>query len=341
MVKRGDKKVISKNKVKTSVIMAVYNGEKFIVKQMDSIRNQTQAPDEVIICDDCSTDNTREIVMEYINRYNLNGWILKFNGNNKGYYDNFFDGIKQANGQTIYLADQDDIWDLNKIKIFEDLYKSKPEIVMIQSNYVFIDSQDKKLQIEHSYHKITQKNGVVEISTKNMCNSPGSGFTMSFRKIVSSIIFQHEFEKNKWVFSFHDILLGLTSAALGKCVLCLDVVDQHRLHDTNVTKRIGQKYVATRSKSEQIIILKRRIKEFEIISLVCSDKSKKDLFYQFKLFNQYRYNLVEKRSFVYVPKLIKMRSYYASAFGVITDIMYAFGMDKFQMYLYKKINEMF
>ena len=45
--------------------MATYNGEKYIIEQLDSIRNQTLPPDEVIICDDCSTDNTDEVIATF------------------------------------------------------------------------------------------------------------------------------------------------------------------------------------------------------------------------------------------------------------------------------------
>ena len=48
--------------MKTSVVLSTYNGEKYLVEQLDSIKNQTLSADEVVICDDCSNDNTVEIV---------------------------------------------------------------------------------------------------------------------------------------------------------------------------------------------------------------------------------------------------------------------------------------
>ena len=51
-----------------SVAMAVYNGEKYIEKQLDSILKQTVLPDEVIICNDCSNDKTTEILNEYLKK---------------------------------------------------------------------------------------------------------------------------------------------------------------------------------------------------------------------------------------------------------------------------------
>ena len=55
----------------TSIVMSVYNGSKFLLEQMESIRLQTLQPNEVIILDDCSTDNSVKIIEEYISKYNL------------------------------------------------------------------------------------------------------------------------------------------------------------------------------------------------------------------------------------------------------------------------------
>jgi glycosyltransferase involved in cell wall biosynthesis len=52
--------------MRVSVAMATYNGADYIIEQLDSIYRQTRAVDEVIICDDCSKDNTVTIVKEYI-----------------------------------------------------------------------------------------------------------------------------------------------------------------------------------------------------------------------------------------------------------------------------------
>ena len=51
---------------KISVAMTTYNGSNYIIKQLDSLKNQSRKIDELVICDDCSTDNTVELVNEYI-----------------------------------------------------------------------------------------------------------------------------------------------------------------------------------------------------------------------------------------------------------------------------------
>ena len=56
--------------------MTTYNGSKYIIKQLDSLKNQSRKIDELVICDDCSTDNTVELVNDYIKSNNLEGWNI-------------------------------------------------------------------------------------------------------------------------------------------------------------------------------------------------------------------------------------------------------------------------
>ena len=93
---------------KISVAMTTYNGEKYIEKQLESLRLQTRKIDEVIICDDRSKDNTEKVVTDYINKYNLTGWKFIVNEKNLGFIENFKKSMRLTTGDYIFLADQDD-----------------------------------------------------------------------------------------------------------------------------------------------------------------------------------------------------------------------------------------
>ena len=70
----------------TSVVLATYNGEEYIIEQLKSILHQTQKVDEVIICDDISSDRTVSLIREFIEENNLEKtWTLYVNEVNKGY----------------------------------------------------------------------------------------------------------------------------------------------------------------------------------------------------------------------------------------------------------------
>lgn len=102
--------------MKASVIVCVYNGEKYICEQLESLRLQTRKADEVLIFDDCSTDNSPAIIEKYIKDWGLS-WTLVVNKENKGWKRNFTDGFKLATGDVIFCCDQDDIWYPEKMDI--------------------------------------------------------------------------------------------------------------------------------------------------------------------------------------------------------------------------------
>ncbi|WP_375447090.1 glycosyltransferase family 2 protein [uncultured Fibrella sp.] len=96
-----------------SVVLATYNGERFLEAQLDSIVRQTYSNLEVVIVDDCSTDATPAILGNYANKYPFVRVVL--NENNLGYVRNFEKGMLLATGDYIAPSDQDDIWHLDKI----------------------------------------------------------------------------------------------------------------------------------------------------------------------------------------------------------------------------------
>lgn len=134
--------------MKISVAMCTYNGEKFIEKQLDSILDQTMKVDEIIICDDCSKDNTINIVKKYKEKAEIKIKIIS-NKNNLGVTKNFMNAFKNCTGEIIFLCDQDDIWDKDKVKIIVDKFNENSQINMIGTDALLIDkddnSMDKKL----------------------------------------------------------------------------------------------------------------------------------------------------------------------------------------------------
>ena len=123
--------------MKISVVMATYNGEKYITEQFDTIRNQTRKIDELIICDDRSTDNTVSIVETYIKEHNLeDAWSIHINEKNLGYANNFHKATLMATGDLIFFSDQDDLWREDKIEIMSSIMKEKEDCQVLCSDYM-------------------------------------------------------------------------------------------------------------------------------------------------------------------------------------------------------------
>ncbi|MDA9650322.1 glycosyltransferase [Candidatus Pelagibacter sp.] len=128
------------NKVRVSVIVNCYNGEKFIFKSINSILNQTHLNYEIIFFDNASTDNSRNIIKKFKNKkikiYNSKKLLKLYNARNKA--------IKHANGQFIAFLDVDDWWHKNKLeKQLKLMLKEKTKICF--SNFFIYKNKKKKI----------------------------------------------------------------------------------------------------------------------------------------------------------------------------------------------------
>lgn len=117
--------------MRLSVAMCTYNGEKYIREQLMSIRNQTLRIDEIVICDDCSEDDTVEIIENLIRQYDL-PVRLHVNTWNHGYRKNFEQAICRCSGDIIFLSDQDDIWLPTKVETIIGYFNSNPDKVRLE-----------------------------------------------------------------------------------------------------------------------------------------------------------------------------------------------------------------
>lgn len=135
-----------------AVVLSSYNGEKYIEEQLKSILNQTKKPNKVYILDDCSTDNTVKIVEKVISDNNLKNWCLSINSTNQGWKRNFFELLDLVEEDYIFLADQDDIWDIRKIEKMYNIIHTRENMELLASGYEAIYEDDTR----HITKKITK-----------------------------------------------------------------------------------------------------------------------------------------------------------------------------------------
>lgn len=121
--------------MKISIVLSTYNGSQYIEEQLDSLRNQTYTADEVLISDDCSQDNTVQIIETYIKKYELLNWKLEVNEKNCGWRKNFMNLITSAMGDIVFTCDQDDIWSADKIQKMTQIMEENPEVLLLVSQY--------------------------------------------------------------------------------------------------------------------------------------------------------------------------------------------------------------
>lgn len=117
--------------------MCTYNGARFLTGQLQSFAAQTRSPDEVVICDDCSTDGTKEILTSFAAGAAF-PVKLHFNDQNLGYLGNFEKAVSLCTGDIIVLSDQDDVWRDDKLRSIEAEFE-KSEIGMVYANAEIVD----------------------------------------------------------------------------------------------------------------------------------------------------------------------------------------------------------
>jgi len=103
--------------VQVSIIITTYNAENFIVSTLNSVASQTYKNYEVILIDDGSTDNTKEIIKNFIKKYDHNNKFKLFCEKHIGRANSLNLGIKKANYDWIAILDADDLWNKYKLEI--------------------------------------------------------------------------------------------------------------------------------------------------------------------------------------------------------------------------------
>ncbi|WP_457743351.1 glycosyltransferase family 2 protein [Sulfurimonas sp.] len=207
--------------MKISICIATYNGEKYLKQQLDSILDQLENEDEVIISDDGSTDNTLEI-------------IKSCQDSRVQVYDtevfqspifNFENALKYTSGDIIVLCDQDDIWEKNKLatikQSFEDCLPTTVALRMyngrcIDENGVVIeDDLFEYLHIREGFFQNIVKNSFIG------CNI---AFT---RALLEKVL---PFPKK---IPMHDVWLGTNAYLYGEVKFIDKKVFRYRIHKNN------------------------------------------------------------------------------------------------------------
>lgn len=119
-----------------SIIVPVYNAEKFIAETMNSVLAQTYKDWELLLVDDCSKDRSREIITQYMEKDGRIRGI--FQETNQGAAAARNRGISEATGRYIAFLDADDLWIPNKLEL-ELLFMEKNELAFVFTGYEFAD----------------------------------------------------------------------------------------------------------------------------------------------------------------------------------------------------------
>ena len=292
---------------KISVAMTTYNGSKYIIKQLDSLKNQSRKIDELVICDDCSTDNTVELVNDYIKSNNLEGWNIYSNENNLGFINNFKQAIKKTTGDIIFLCDQDDEWCVNKISTMTDIIEKNDQVKLLSCSLAFIDENSKPYtpsNIPSWYQKMisTSPEEITPIDFISICNTNfAPGCTMCFTREICDKYCNMDYEYEL----LHDWLLALIASVDNGYFHLNKPLINYRIHSSNA---IGVSKAKKSEDAQQQLSRLKRLKSRLLFSENTTYKNKEKVKKCINYVDN-RISLYENRSFSNLIAVLKASKY--------------------------------
>lgn len=211
------------NTVLVSVVLCTYNGAAHLNEQLQTIQKQTYSNIEIIIVDDCSTDNTYTIVLSAAES---DPRIKCFqNPVNFGYNKNFIKAFQWARGNYIAIADQDDIWELNKIEYMMTHLWTPPEVLLVHSKSARFNEGQKVVMKKLHLRKSFTGNDVRKLFIFN----PISGHNIIFKKdLLNKIIPSPDG-------LYYDWWINVVAASNGHVNATEKVLAYQRIHSDNAT----------------------------------------------------------------------------------------------------------
>lgn len=209
-----------------SIVMAAYNGEKFIREQIDSILIQMEDKDELIVSCDPSSDNTESILYEYAKK-DERIRIFHNSEHSKGLVSNFENALKNCSGDIIFYSDQDDIWLEGKLKkVYEAFNNPKVSVVIHDAKLV---DQNLKVLEESTF---ALRGGARSTIIGNLVRLSYIGCCMAFRGDLLSVVLPLATKGRS-----HDWWTGCICMCYGKMAVINEPLILHRMHVDNATPK--------------------------------------------------------------------------------------------------------
>lgn len=242
---------------KVSVIIPNYNHGAFLNQRIESVLNQTYQDFEIIILDDCSTDNSKEIIEQYSNHPKVRQII--YNEQNSGStFSQWKKGISVSSGSLIWMAESDDYCEANFLEIIVPLIKNDADISLAYCKSIRVNEKDEYLDdLSFWYEKLNAlrwKSGFVNNGKKEILNY------LAFKNTIpnaSAVIFRKDVamqvgnEIEKYRLS-GDWLFWIQLLQSGNILYSTNTVNYFRTHSNSV--RNYEEQTATSIKERKTIL---------------------------------------------------------------------------------------
>jgi glycosyltransferase involved in cell wall biosynthesis len=224
--------LLNMKNLKITVLMSVYNGEKYLREAIDSILNQTFTDFEFLIINDGSTDSSRDIILSYRDPRIR----LVDNERNIGLTKSLNRGLNVARGEYIARIDADDISMPNRLDVQYNYMKDDPNLAICASSYEQIDENENSLKIIEGY---------LECEQLYYFHTFANWLAHSSIMFKKSIALQVNGYDDKLIRA-QDYDLWYRISRMGKVIQIDEVLLKLRIHQENISSKYGnsQKYIA-------------------------------------------------------------------------------------------------
>ena len=291
---------------KIEILLATYNGEKYVGEQIDSIINQTYNNWELLIRDDNSKDRTLGILKEY-EKKDKRIKVIEDKKGNLGFVKNFEELLNNSKEDWVMFSDQDDYWLENKIEKYVAILNTSSEDILkkpmlIHSNSFICDDNLEIIKDEFINSKIANKYSEDDFYFAYFVQ----GSTVLINRAIIDLALP--FSKNVTV---HDRYFHLLAEFLGKRIFINESLIKYRQHSNNkigakssvISKILKKRYFHTEDRELILEIQKKykdnleteQIEKIEKYLEVTNDK--KNRFLRFYLSREFKMN-IKKRLFM-------------------------------------------
>lgn len=234
--------------MKLSVALCTWNGERYLEEQLRSILAQTRPADELIVCDDQSSDATAEIVARFASQA---PFAVHFERNEQrlGPTQNFAKAIGRCRGDIIFLCDQDDFWLPEKLGRMYEVFAQAPEVGLVFSNGYIVDQGRVRLGYtlwdvlrlsEKHVAKIRAGELFDLLIQRNVVTGAAAAFRASFKDAVLPIPQDA---------MLHDAWIALLISGAAGCMALNEPLFEYRQHTHQQT---GAHFTSTASKLTEL-----------------------------------------------------------------------------------------
>lgn len=247
-----------------SVALATCNGMRFLSEQLDSIEAQTRLPNELIVTDDASTDETAAVVERFATQSGMECSVYK-NERRLGYAQNFSRTLSRTQGEIVFLSDQDDRWDADKIETMLAELERSPDAQVLACDARLVDGKLKPV-------------GVTKLEQIRRSGMPAETFFMGCCMAVRRDFLQRILPIPPG-FPEHDQWIATIARAFGVMKVIEKPLQDYRLHDhnqsrhpANLLQRLGRtRYLKQRVQSSTTPSLRASLKQRAINSQMLLD----------------------------------------------------------------------